>query len=156
MFSKVYRVTQKDFYAHGNISVEVRRGTVLLEYETGRYLWDGKVLQHVEVAVSCHCTQTTWRKMDQSHHVYAVLTRHWVLVCPFHTQSLGAYSHYPKCDSYAGWLSHTHDRLIYHWIEPNQDNCHFLLPCIWFSISTAKSVLLRWSSGLMWCRSWSL
>jgi hypothetical protein len=31
----------------GNVSVEVRRGTILLEYETGRYLWDGKVLQHV-------------------------------------------------------------------------------------------------------------
>jgi hypothetical protein len=51
----VYRVTQKYFYARGNISVEVRRDTVLLEYETERYLWDGKVLQHVEVAVSCHC-----------------------------------------------------------------------------------------------------
>jgi hypothetical protein len=35
MFSTVYRVTQKDFYARGNISVEVRQGTVLLEYETG-------------------------------------------------------------------------------------------------------------------------
>jgi hypothetical protein len=55
MFSTVYRVTQNDFYARGNISVEVRRGNVLLEYETGRYLWDGKVLQHVDVAVSCHC-----------------------------------------------------------------------------------------------------
>jgi hypothetical protein len=55
MLSTVYRVTQKDFYARGNISVEVRRGTVLLEYETWRYLWDVKVLQHVEVAVSCHC-----------------------------------------------------------------------------------------------------
>jgi hypothetical protein len=54
MFSTVYRVTQKDFYARGNISVEVNRGTVLLEYETGTYLWDGKVLQHVEVAVFCH------------------------------------------------------------------------------------------------------
>jgi hypothetical protein len=28
MFSTVYRVTQKDFYARGNISVGVRRGTV--------------------------------------------------------------------------------------------------------------------------------
>jgi hypothetical protein len=55
MFSTLYRVTQTDFYARDIISVEVRRGTVLLEYETGRYLWDGKVLQHVEVAVSCHC-----------------------------------------------------------------------------------------------------
>jgi hypothetical protein len=55
MFSTVYRVTEEDFYARSNISVEVRRGTVLLEYETGRYLSDGEVLQHVEVAVSCHC-----------------------------------------------------------------------------------------------------
>jgi hypothetical protein len=55
MFSTVYRVIQKDFYTRGNISVEMMRGTVLLEYETGRYLWDGRVLQHVEVAVSCHC-----------------------------------------------------------------------------------------------------
>ena len=38
-----------------NISVEVRLSTILMEYETGRYLWDSKVLQHVEVAVSCHC-----------------------------------------------------------------------------------------------------
>jgi hypothetical protein len=38
MFPAVYRVTQKDFYTRGNISVEVMRGTVLLEYETGRYL----------------------------------------------------------------------------------------------------------------------
>jgi hypothetical protein len=38
----------------GNISVEVRWGTVLLKYETGRYMWDGRVLQHVEVALSCH------------------------------------------------------------------------------------------------------
>jgi hypothetical protein len=58
MFSTVYRVTQKDFYARRNISVEVRRDTVLLEYETGRYQWDGKVLQHVEVAVSCHCIKS--------------------------------------------------------------------------------------------------
>jgi hypothetical protein len=28
MFSAVYRVTQKDFYARGNVSVEVRRDTV--------------------------------------------------------------------------------------------------------------------------------
>jgi hypothetical protein len=54
MFSTVYRVTQKEFYTRGNVSVEVRRGTVLLEYETGRYLWDGKVLR-VEEDVSCHC-----------------------------------------------------------------------------------------------------
>jgi hypothetical protein len=35
MFSTGYRVIEKDFYARGNISVEVRRGTDLLEYETG-------------------------------------------------------------------------------------------------------------------------
>jgi hypothetical protein len=28
MFSTVYRETEKDFYVRGNISVEVRRGTV--------------------------------------------------------------------------------------------------------------------------------
>jgi hypothetical protein len=55
VFSTVYRVTQKDFYARRKISVEVRRDTVLLEYETGRYLWEDKIRQHVEVAVSCHC-----------------------------------------------------------------------------------------------------
>jgi hypothetical protein len=129
--------------------VEVRRGTVLLEYETGRYLWDGEVLQHVEVAVSCHC-RLHEKKMDRSHYVYAVLNRHWVLVCLFHTESFGVDSHYPKGDSYAGWFSHTRERLIHHWIAPNQDNCRFLLPCIRLSISTATSVLLRWSSGLMW------
>jgi hypothetical protein len=47
MFPTVYRVTQKVFYTRGNIAGVVRRGTVLLEYETGRYLWDGKFFQHV-------------------------------------------------------------------------------------------------------------
>jgi hypothetical protein len=70
MFSTVYRVTQKDFYARGNISVEVRRGTVLLEYETGRYLWDGKVLQHVEVAVSCHCRRCPASLPRRCYHVH--------------------------------------------------------------------------------------
>jgi hypothetical protein len=70
MFSTVYRVTQKDFYACGNISVEVRRGTVLLEYETGRYLWDGKVLQHVVVAVSCHCRRCPASLPQRCYHVH--------------------------------------------------------------------------------------
>jgi hypothetical protein len=70
MFSTVYRVTQKDFYVRGNISVEVRRGTVLLEYETRRYLWDGKVLQHVEVAVSCRCRWCPASLPQRCYHVH--------------------------------------------------------------------------------------
>jgi hypothetical protein len=70
MFSTVYRVTQKDFDACGNISVEVRRGTVLLEYETGRCLWDGKFLQHVEVAVSCNCRRCPASLPQRCYHVH--------------------------------------------------------------------------------------
>jgi hypothetical protein len=69
MFSTVYRVTQKDFCTCGNISVEVRRGTVLLEYETGRYLWDGKFLR-VEVAVSCHCRRCPATLPQRCYHVH--------------------------------------------------------------------------------------
>jgi hypothetical protein len=70
MFSTVYRVTQKDFYARGNVSVEVRRDTVLQEYETRRYLCDGKVLQHVEVAVSCHCRRFPASLPQRCYHVH--------------------------------------------------------------------------------------
>jgi hypothetical protein len=82
MFSTVYRVTQKDFYALGNISVEVRRGAVYSDRMTGHSYLDmlenfavpqippGFIFQQDDAPPHFHRDVTTCIKIFLSYSVH--------------------------------------------------------------------------------------